>query len=41
MVHLRHADKTYSKKLSLACDSSSLFFRGVLVEFDGKNGYSG
>ena len=39
MVHLRHADKTYSKELSLACDTSRPLSKGVLIEFDGKNGY--
>lgn len=39
MVHLRHAEKTYSKELSLTCDTSRQLSRGVLIEFDGKEGY--
>ena len=40
LVHLRHAEKTWSKELSQTCDSSRQLSSGVLIEFDGKRGYS-
>ena len=39
MVHLRHAEKTYSKELSQTCDTSRQLSRAVLIEFDGKDAY--
>ena len=39
MVHLRHADRTHRKELSLDCDTNRPLSKGVLIEFDGKNGY--
>lgn len=39
MVHLRHAEKTYSKELSQTCDTSRQISKGVLVGFDGKDTY--
>ena len=39
MVHLRHAEKTYSKELSQTCDTSRQLSRTVLIEFDGKEAY--
>ena len=39
LVHLRHAEKTWSKELSQVCDSSRTLSSGVLIEFDGKRGY--
>ena len=38
LVHLRHAE-SYSKELSLSCDSSRQLSSGVLIEFEGKRGY--
>ncbi len=39
IVHLRHAEITYSKELSLTCDTSEKLSRAVLIEFDGKEAY--
>ena len=39
LVHLRHAEKSWSKELSQVCDSSRALSSGVLIEFDGKRGY--
>lgn len=39
MVHLRHAEKTYSKELSQTCDTTKQISKGVLIEFDGKDAY--
>lgn len=36
MVHLRHAEKTYSKGLSQTCDTSRQLSQEVLIEYDGK-----
>ncbi|MCL5888356.1 MAG: NYN domain-containing protein [Candidatus Thermoplasmatota archaeon] len=39
MVHLRHADATYSKDLSQVCDTSKPLTRNSLIEFDRKEAY--
>ena len=39
MVHLRHAESSYSKELSQICDTSKQISKKVLIEFEGKEGY--
>ena len=39
LVHLRHAEKTWSKELSQVCDSSRTLSSGVFIEFGGKRSY--
>ncbi|MEM3192583.1 MAG: NYN domain-containing protein [Candidatus Parvarchaeota archaeon] len=39
IVYLTHAEKTYSKELSQTCDTSKQLSKGVLIEYDGKEGY--
>jgi uncharacterized LabA/DUF88 family protein len=39
VVHLRHAESSYSKELSQICDTSKQISKKVLIEFEGKEGY--